>query len=77
MMKNPNPKKTSNKWLQLINIPIQMGMVIFLFSYAGKWLDNQFINEYNFFLKSFIVVGVIIAFINLNRQLKKINESEK
>ena len=77
MMKNPNPKKTSNKWLQLINIPIQMGMVIFLFSYAGKWLDNQFIYEYNFFLKSFIVVGVIIAFINLNRQLKKINESEK
>ena len=76
-MKNPNSKKTSNKWLQLINIPIQMGMVIFLFSYAGKWLDNQFINEYTFFLEFFIVVGVIIAFINLNRQLKKINESEK
>jgi hypothetical protein len=30
-----NPKKRANKWLALINIPIQMG-IIFAFSYLGN-----------------------------------------
>ena len=37
---NPEPKKKPlNKWLQLINIPIQMGVVNFIFYYLGKCLD--------------------------------------
>ena len=38
--KDPN-KKNANKWLALINIPIQMGAIIFLFSYLGDWLDEN------------------------------------
>ena len=45
MTDNQNPKKqTNNKWLALINIPIQMGIVIFLFSYLGRWLDEKYPN---------------------------------
>jgi hypothetical protein len=36
-----NPKKRANKWLALINIPIQMGAIIFAFSYLGNWLDEN------------------------------------
>lgn len=76
MTDNRNPKKkTNNKWLALINIPIQMGAIIFLFSYFGNWLDEKYINIHNIFVKILTLVGVAIAFYNINRQLKDINKT--
>jgi hypothetical protein len=75
MKENQDPKKQRNKWLALINIPIQMGVIIFLFSYLGNWLDVKYPNSHNLFVKSLTLVGVAIAFYNINRQLKDINES--
>jgi hypothetical protein len=76
MTDNQNPKKrTNNKWLALINIPIQMGAIIFLFSYFGNWLDEKYPNQHNLFVKILTLVGVAIAFYNINRQLKEINKS--
>jgi uncharacterized membrane protein len=74
-MTNPQ-KKNNNKWLVLINIPIQMGIVIFLFAYLGDWLDVKYPNKHNLFVKALTLVGVAISFYNLNRQLKKINSSD-
>lgn len=68
-------KQTNNKWLALINIPIQMGAIIFLFSYFGNWLDERYPNSHNVFVKILTLVGVAIAFYNINRQLKDINKS--
>ena len=76
MTDNQNPKKqTNNKWLALINIPIQMGAIIFLFAYFGNWLDEKYPNTHNVFVKILTLVGVAIAFYNINRQLKDINKS--
>ncbi len=76
MTDNQDPKKrTNNKWLALINIPIQMGVIIFLFSYFGNWLDEKYPNSHNVFVKILTLVGVAIAFYNINRQLKDINKS--
>jgi len=76
MTDNKNQKKrTNNKWLALINIPIQMGVIVFLFAYAGKWLDTNYPNPHNLYVKILTLVGVAIAFYNLNRQLKEINKS--
>jgi F0F1-type ATP synthase assembly protein I len=76
MTDNQNPKKqTNNKWLALINIPIQMGVIIFLFAYLGNWLDDEYPNSHNVFVKILTLVGVAIAFYNINRQLKDINKS--
>lgn len=72
MSSNPQ-KKRPNKWLVLINIPIQMGVVIFLFSYFGGWLDEQYPNKHNLFVKILTLLGVAISFYNLNRQLKDLN----
>ena len=72
MSSNPQ-KKRPNKWLVLINIPIQMGVVIFLFSYFGGWLDDQYPNKHNLFVKVLTLLGVAISFYNLNRQLKDLN----
>ena len=76
MTDNQDPKKrTNNKWLALINIPIQMGIIIFLFSYFGNWLDEKYPNSHNVFVKILTLLGVAIAFYNINRQLKDINKS--
>ena len=76
-MENQQKKKTRNKWLALINIPIQMGVIIFLFSYLGTWLDVKFPNKHDVFVKLLTLVGVAIAFYNINRQLKDINKSSE
>ena len=68
-------KRTNNKWFAFINIPIQMGVIVFLFAYGGKWLDTQYPNPHNLYVKILTLLGVAIAFYNLNRQLKEINKS--
>jgi uncharacterized membrane protein len=73
-MKPQLPKKKPNKWLVLINIPIQMGVVIFLFSKLGTWIDQNYPNPSNIFVKLFTLIGVALAFYNINRQLKEINK---
>lgn len=75
-MDNRQKKKARNKWLALINIPIQMGVIIFLFAYLGRWLDEKYSNPHTIYVKILTLVGVAIAFYNLNRQLKEINKSD-
>ncbi|WP_396144274.1 AtpZ/AtpI family protein [Flavobacterium sp.] len=75
-MDNQSKKKQRNRWLALINIPIQMGIVIFLFAHLGRWLDEKYPNPNEIYVKVFVLIGVALAFYNLNRQLKQINDSE-
>ncbi len=76
MTDNKDPKKqTNNRWLALINIPIQMGAIIFLFAYLGNWLDEKYPNSHTIYVKILTLVGVAIAFYNINIQLKDINKS--
>lgn len=77
-MSDPSPhrRKKSNKWLALLNIPVQMGVIIFAFAWLGGWLDDNYPNKHNVYVKILTLVGVGIAFYNLNRQLKDINKSD-
>ncbi|TBX71255.1 AtpZ/AtpI family protein [Flavobacterium silvisoli] len=75
-MDNLPKKKQPNKWLTLISIPTQMGVIVFLFAYFGQWLDAKYPNEKNWYVKIMVLVGVAIAFYNINRQLKEINKNE-
>ena len=44
-MDNKTPNKNNfNKWLVFMGIPFQMGIVIFLFTYFGIWLDEKYSN---------------------------------
>jgi hypothetical protein len=75
-LKHPDPnqtKKQGNKWLALINIPIQMGIIISGFAWLGDWLDVQYPNPHRLYVKILTLVGVALSFYNLNRQLKDIN----
>jgi hypothetical protein len=67
--------KPLNKWIQLISIPAQMGMVIFLFAYLGQYLDEKYQSEN--YVKIFTVVGVFLAMYNVIRQVNQLNKNEK
>lgn len=76
MEDNQQKKKARNKWFALINIPAQMGAIVFLFAYLGRWLDAKYPNPNTIYVKILTLVGVAIAFYNINRQLKEINKSD-
>lgn len=76
-MEDPKKKNRRNKWLALINIPIQMGVIVFLFAKLGQWLDGEFPNKHNVGVKVLVLVGVAIAFYNINRQLQEINKDDE
>ncbi|MCB9425845.1 MAG: AtpZ/AtpI family protein [Flavobacteriales bacterium] len=71
MSKQPNKR---NKWIVLINIPIQMGIVIFLFAYLGMWLDEKYPDSGIAYVKILTMVGVFIALYNVIRQVKQLND---
>ncbi len=72
---SPNQDKNNNtKWLSLINIPIQMGIIIFLFYKLGFWLDTNYPNQKVIYYKLLTMVGVFIALYNVYRQVKNINK---
>lgn len=76
MEDNNQKKKQRNKWLSLINIPIQMGAIIFVFAYVGKWLDGKYPNPDDVYTKSITLLGVFLAMYNVYRQVKDIGNSE-
>jgi hypothetical protein len=67
--------KPLNKWIQLISIPAQMGIVIFLFAYLGQYLDKKYQSEN--YVKIFTVIGVFLALYNVIRQVNQLNNNEK
>ncbi|WP_026709757.1 AtpZ/AtpI family protein [Flavobacterium filum] len=75
-MNQEQKKKPLNKWLQLINIPIQMGVVIFLFAYLGEWLDQHYQNNNHPNTKLFTMIGVFLALYNVIRQVNQLNKEE-
>jgi ACR3 family arsenite efflux pump ArsB len=78
MAENNDPKKrTANKWLALINIPIQMGAIIFAFSYLGNWLDENHPHPKVYYVKILVMVGVFLALYNVMRQVNEINKSSE
>jgi hypothetical protein len=75
MEKEPN-KNRRNKWIALINIPIQMGVIIFLFSYLGTWLDENHPSPKIYYNKILVMIGVFLALYNVFRQVNEINKTK-
>ena len=76
-MDNKTPNKNHlNKWLVFMGIPFQMGIVIFLFTYFGIWLDEKYSNgSSSLFTIIFSLLSVFISLYNVIRQLKNINKN--
>lgn len=75
-MEDPN-KKSPNKWLALINIPFQMGLIIFAFAGLGWWLDDKYPQYNDWFVKILTLVGVAVALYNVIRQVNELNNTKE
>lgn len=75
-MSQKNQSRNQYKWLAFINIPIQMGTIIFLFSYLGNWLDATYPSPVVYYNKILIVLGVMLAMYNVIRQVNAMGASK-
>lgn len=74
-MDNQEPKKSNNtNWIALVNIPIQMGIIVFAFAYLGSWLDENHPSKTLYYNKIFVIIGVVLALLNVLRQVNQINK---
>lgn len=67
-------EKKPNKWIALINIPVQMGVIILGFTWLGRWLDEKYPNSNNWYTIGFVMVGLSIALYNVYRQVQELNK---
>ena len=74
MEQKPN-KKNSSKWIALMNIPFQMGVIIFSFTYLGTWLDEKYTGT-SIFTIILSLLAVFIALYNVIRQVKNLNKED-
>lgn len=72
-MDDKSPKKSMNKWVVFMNIPFQMGIIIFAFTYLGMWLDKKYTDSSTFTI-ILSLLSVFIALYNVIRQVKNINK---
>ena len=70
-------KKQANKWLVFMNIPFQMGLIIFLGVMIGQWLDEKFKIEGSILTIVFSLLAVFIALYNVIRQVTKMSNDIK
>lgn len=68
------PPSSSNNLAKLSGIGIQMGVTIFIFSYGGKYLDEKYQFEKNWFTIGLTLLGVGIALYNVLKQVNRINQ---
>ena len=51
-----------------------MGIIIFLFSWFGGWIDDEYHNTKNTNLIIFTLLGVFVALYNVVRQVNDLNK---
>lgn len=73
MMEDNQKKKSPSKWIAMMNIPIQMGVIIFAFTYLGIWLDEKYTDS-SIFTILLSLFSVFVALYNVIRQVKNLNK---
>jgi ATP synthase protein I len=74
-MESNKDKKNNIQWLALINIPIQMGIIIFGFYKFGYWLDENYTSQKVYYYQIFTMIGVFLALYNVYRQVNEIGKN--
>ncbi|WP_262488593.1 AtpZ/AtpI family protein [Flavobacterium degerlachei] len=56
-----------------MNIPFQMGIIIFSFTYLGMWLDEKY-TDTSIFTIILSLTSVFLSLYNIIRQVKNLNK---
>ncbi|MFD2743902.1 MULTISPECIES: AtpZ/AtpI family protein [Sphingobacterium] len=71
-----NDKRKANKWLVFASMPFQMGVTIYLFYWAGQWLDGKYGGSGEWWMKAFTMLGVIVSLYHFIRLVNYVNRDE-
>ena len=75
MKDSPDPNNNQyKKWLTFINIPFQMGIVIFVFVEIGLWLDEKYPNNFSVYTIICAFSSIFISLYNVLRQIRNLNK---
>lgn len=72
--KNETPKKRPNTFITLSGVGMQMGVTIWLGAQLGKWLDEKYPFEKNWFTIGCVLFAVGISLYNLITQVNRLNK---
>lgn len=75
MTKN-KPKGPRDKYLEFVNIALQMGLIIAAGVYAGIWLDGKYPNEFSGFTIGVSLLGVFIALYLVIRKVMQMSKDD-
>lgn len=65
-----------DKYLEFVNIAIQMGIIIAAGVFLGIWLDREYPNEYSAFTIGISLLGVFIALYQVIRKVIQMSKDE-
>jgi hypothetical protein len=71
---SPKQKNQFPKYLALMGVAAQMGGTIYLFSFFGKKLDEQYPNDKNYYTTFLTLFGVFVSMYVLVKQLNRITK---
>jgi len=75
----PNQTKKeppNNKYLEFVNIAIQMGIIIAGGVFLGIWLDSKYPNNFSGFTIGISLLGVFIALYQVIRRVSKMSKDD-
>ncbi len=72
--KKEDKKSPLNTAIQLTGVGAQMGVTIFLGAQLGKWLDEKYPLDKNWFTIGFTLFAVVISLYNLIQQVNRLNK---
>lgn len=74
----PKHKKNArqDKYLEFVNIAVQMGLIIGAGVFLGIWLDKKYPNEFSGFTIGFSLLGVFIALYQVIRKVIQMSKDD-
>lgn len=68
--------KNNNQWLAFVAVPAQLGLTIYLFNYAGKWVDKTYFEGIDACEKWITLLGVFVGVYSVIRQVMHISNKK-
>lgn len=76
-MPSKDPKNNTLKTIaRFSGVGIQMGVTIYLGAWLGRWLDEKYPMEKNWFTIGCTLLAVVIAFYSVLQQVNKYNNED-
>ncbi|CAN5315336.1 hypothetical protein BH23BAC2_BH23BAC2_16090 [soil metagenome] len=75
-MNKSKPNAPRDKYLEFVNIGLQMGLIIAAGVYGGIWLDKKYPNDFSGFTIGISLLGVFIALYLVIRKVMQMSKDD-